>query len=105
MMIHESQHVTFKEVTINKHSLLITDEKLAQYWTVQSSVAHDTLKVTTQTFILNVVPPIERRCRSKNVMLKCNRLQCKMYSDTFFSNQPSLLGNKCRQLLFVTDFG
>jgi hypothetical protein len=37
-------------------------------------------------------------------MLKYNRLQHKMYSDTFFSNLPSVRRNKHGQL-FLTDFG
>ena len=48
--------------------------------------------------------PIERRFRTKNVMLKYNRLNCRLYSDTFFSNVKSIQGHSCGQL-FVTDFG
>ena len=47
--------------------------------------------------------PVERRFRTKNVMLRYNRLKCKLYSDTFFSNVNSIQGHKCGQL-FVTEF-
>lgn len=67
-------------------------------------VANDTLKSTTQEFIRNSLHPIERRYRTKNAMLRYNRLSCQIYSDTFFANCSSLTGNKCAQL-FVTDFG
>jgi hypothetical protein len=37
-------------------------------------------------------------------MLRYNHLKCTFYSDTFFSDQTTILQNKCAQL-FVSDFG
>jgi len=81
-----------------------SEEQLANTWTVPILVAKDTLKATTQEFIHSSLHPIERRFRTKNAMLHYNRLSCQIYSDTFFANCTSLIGNKCAQL-FVTDFG
>jgi hypothetical protein len=103
LMFNLSQEKSYGEMQTKKQSLFVSKEHLTQNLAVPITVARDTVKATTQEFIRSAVHPIERRYRTKNAMLKYNRLQCKMYSDTFFSNSPSLLGNKCGQL-FVTDF-
>jgi hypothetical protein len=82
----------------------LSDATLAKRWAIGQQIAHETMKCTTQAFIRSAIHPIERRYRTKNQMLRYNRLNCTFYSDTFFSNKMSLLGNKCGQL-FVTDFG
>jgi hypothetical protein len=78
--------------------------ELAQKWAIGQAVAKETIKATKQNFIRSALHPIERRFRTKQVMLKYNRLNCKFYSDMFFSDQQSILSNKCGQL-FVSDFG
>jgi hypothetical protein len=93
-----------KEVTTMNRKNLQSAEQLANTWAIPITMANNTLKATTQEFIRSALHPIERRFRTKNVMLKYNRLNCKVYSDTFFSNHISLSGNKCAQL-FVTNFG
>jgi hypothetical protein len=52
----------------------------------------------------NALHPIERRFRTKNMVLRYNQLSCHFTSDTFFSNVKSILQNNCAQL-FMTDFG
>jgi hypothetical protein len=87
-----------------KKDLFLSHKELSNRWAIPEATAKQTLQVTTQTFIRNVQLPIERRSRTKNVMLKYNRLKCRMYSNTFFSNIVSIQGHKCGQL-FTTDFG
>jgi len=47
---------------------------------------------------------VERRFKTKAAMLRYNQLKCRFYSDTFFSQEKSVLNNTCGQL-FVTPFG
>jgi len=93
-----------QEVKTKAKGLFVSHEELSKRWAVPEVIAQETIKVTTQTFIRNAQLPVERRYRTKNVMLKYNRLKCRMYSDTFFSNITSIHGHKCGQL-FTTDFG
>jgi hypothetical protein len=93
-----------QEVKVKSKGLFVSHEELSTRWAVSQTVAKETVKKTTQTFIRIAQLPIERRYRTKNVILKYNRLKCRLYSDTFFSNVTSTQGNKCGQL-FATDFG
>jgi hypothetical protein len=96
--------INMSQVNVKDKSLFLSSEQLARTWAIPESIARDTIKATTQNFIRSALHPIERRFRTKNTMLRYNQLQIKMYSDTFFSNCTSILGNKCAQL-FVSDFG
>ena len=95
---------TISQLQTSKKDNFIESQQLAQDWATTTNMAKSTLKATTQDFIRGAIHPIGRRFCTKNLMLRYNRLSCKMYSDTFFSGNPSILGNKCGQL-FVTDFG
>jgi hypothetical protein len=88
----------------NKKRLVYEHEELAKRWAIGHTAALDTVKATTQNWIRSTLHLIERRFRTKHTMLRYNRLDCKFYSDTFFSDCSSVLGNKCGQL-FVSDFG
>jgi hypothetical protein len=96
--------INMSKVQTHTKDLFIKAEALATCWAVPKLMAQNTIQSTTQQFIRSAIHPIERRYRTKNTMLRYNRLQCKMYSDTFFSNGTSIIGNKCGQL-FATDFG
>jgi len=88
----------------NKKSLFVQEAELAQWWAVGETVAREAVKVMMQNFICNALHPVECHYKTKHNMLKYNHLKCKFYSDTFFMDQASLLGNKCTQL-FVSEFG
>jgi len=96
--------INMSKVQTHTKDLFIKAEALATCWAVPKLMAQNTIQSTTQQFIRSAIHPIEHRYRTKNTMLRYNRLQCKMYSDTFFSNGTSIIGNKCGQL-FATDFG
>jgi len=89
---------------VSKTQLFVDSEDLAKRWLVGPKIAQDTVKATTQSFIRNAIHPIERRLKTKAATLRYNQLKCHFYSDTFFSQEKSMLGNMCGQL-FVTPFG
>jgi hypothetical protein len=89
------QNIAATKVT--KTQLFVKSEDLAKKWIVGHRVAEDTVKVTTQSLIRNVIHPIERRFRTKAATLRYDQLKCRFYSDTFFSKEKSLLGNSCGQ--------
>jgi hypothetical protein len=90
--------------TTVKKNLFVKEDKLARKWAIGKQVAHDTIKVTTQSFVRNVMHPIERCFKTKNVALCYNHIKHTFTSDTVFANIKSAAGNICRQL-FATDFG
>ena len=66
--------------------LHVQPEELAQRWAVNKMMAADTIQATTQKFIRSALHPIDRRYRTRNLMLKYNSLNCSFTSDTFFSS-------------------
>jgi hypothetical protein len=87
------------KVNTEKKKLFMNEEQLARIWAIPQSVAHDTIKSTTQLFIRSKIHLIERRYRTKNAMLRYNQLNCKMYSDTFFSNCNQFMETKVPNFL------
>jgi hypothetical protein len=63
------------DLNTKEKTLFLSNQQLAQNWAVPILVAHDTLKATTQEFIRSSLHPVEQRYRTKNIMLKYNRLQ------------------------------
>ena len=70
--------------------LFLTHEELSKRWAISPAVARQTLTASTQTFVRNTQGPVERRYKTKNLMLKYNRINCRLYSDTFFAHVTSL---------------
>ena len=52
-----------------------------------------TLNSTTQLALHNLQAPMSQRVRTRLAQLRYPRLACRIYSDTLFSDQKSLLGN------------
>ena len=67
--------------------------------------AHLTLNATTQLAVRNVSAPLSQRVRTRQAQLRHRRLQCRVYSDTMFSEQKSALGNTCAQVFLAGDCG
>jgi uncharacterized lipoprotein YehR (DUF1307 family) len=88
---------------VSKTQLFVKSEDLAKRWLVGNRVAQDTIKVTTQTLIRNVIHPIEQRFKTKAATLRYDQLKCQFYSNIFFCKEKSILGNSCGQL-FITNF-
>ena len=72
---------------------------LASNWRIGKEVANNTLQATTQRGIrIMLNPTLERRYNSNDKMLRYNRLDNNLYTDTLFSSVKSTLQNKCAQL-------
>jgi transposase len=83
----------------------VTKGELAKLWGISLESVAQTLRVTTQKGIRNAIHPIIQRYATKQSRLRYNQLGSRhgrFYSDTFFSNQPSIRGNTMAQL-FVND--
>jgi hypothetical protein len=89
---------------VSNTQLFVNSEELAKKWLVGLKVAQDTVRATTQHLTRNTIHPIERRYKTRAATLQYNQLKCRFYSDTFFSQEKSLLNHTCGQL-FVTNFG
>jgi hypothetical protein len=96
-------------IIMSQRSLLrkshVTKEELAKLWGISLESASQTLRVTTQKGIMNAIHPIVRRYATKQSRLRYNQLGSRhgrFYSDTYFSNQPSVRGNTMAQL-FIND--
>jgi hypothetical protein len=90
--------------TTVKKNLFVKEDVLAKKWAIGKQIAHDTIKATTQAFVRNVMHPVERRFKTKNVALRYNHIKQTFTPNTFFANIKSAAGKKCAQL-FTTDFG
>ena len=64
--------------------------------------AEMTLNTTTQLAVHNLHAPLSQRVRTRQAQLRYPRLACRIYSDTLFSDQKSLLGNTCAQAFWAS---
>jgi len=72
---------------------------LASNWRIGKEVANNTLQATAQRGICTMIKPmLERRYKSNDKMLRYNRLDTNLYTDTLFSSVKSTRQNKCAQL-------
>ena len=76
----------------------VKPELIAQKWGIGLEKARQTLKATTQQAVRSAVLPLKRRYRTDLLSQRLRRLNCKFYTDTLFSKQVSVNGNKCAQL-------
>jgi hypothetical protein len=67
--------------------------------------AEMTLNTTTQLAVHNVSVPMSQRVRTRQAQLRHPRLACRIYSDTLFSDQKSLLGSTCAQAFLAGTCG
>ena len=67
--------------------------------------AEMTLNNTTQLAVHNLSAPLSQRVRTRQAQLRQPRLNCRLYSDTLFSDQKSLLGNTCAQAFLAGNCG
>jgi len=72
----------------------ITPELLAKRWCIGLPKASQTLKVTTQAGVRNVLVPSERKVRKKAPWLKFPNVKGRWYLDQMFSKVPSIHGDK-----------
>jgi hypothetical protein len=101
---HRLEAISLMASASSNRRLKVGAEELSKRWAIGQQVANDTIKVTTQSFIRNVVHPIEQRYRTKNATLRYNHLNAIFRSDTMFSSVTSIAGNTMAQG-FCTDFG
>jgi len=83
--------------SLDRHSSA-TAEDLATRWGIGVKTAANTIKVTTQHGVRNVLAPISHRFRTRQAQLKYPHLRTNIYSDTMFSSTKSCRGNTCGQL-------
>jgi hypothetical protein len=87
--------------SLSQRSTRVSPEKLSQRWGIGLEVAKQTLKMTTQKGIRQVVGPIERRLRTRQAHLRYKQLSNRhgrFYTDTFFASMPTLSGKTMAQL-------
>ena len=99
--LEENVRVTSAIKTEQRHPEVAAHE-LARKWGIGLATATNTLRATTQKVIRNVVHPLHRQYKTQQTQFRYNRLNTKVYSDTFFSTVKSVGGHTCGQI-FVND--
>ena len=87
----------YATITNDRHHEVNTD-LLAQKWGIGMEKAKDTLKCTTQKCIRSAILPLTRRYRIDLMSQRLRRLSTTWYTDTLFSQDKSVVGNKCAQM-------
>jgi hypothetical protein len=105
----DNSYITLQVATTmtSKRGLNMNAETLSNNWCIGLEAAKKTLQVTTQKGIRNVLHPypIEKRFRTKQAQFRYKQLSGRhgrFYTDTFFSNTPSINGCKMAQL-YIND--
>lgn len=88
----------------NRHCA-IEPSLLAKRFGISLYNADLTLNNTTQLAVHNLSAPLSQRVRTRQAQLRYPRLNCRLYSDTLFSDQRSLLGNTCAQAFLAGHCG
>jgi len=83
----------------------IAPSLLAKRLGISTYSAELTLNTTTQLVVHNLSSPLSQRVRTRQSQLHHPRLACRLYSDTLFSDQKSLLGNTCAQAFLAGSCG
>jgi len=87
--------------SLTQRSTRISPETLSQRWGIGLEEAKQTLKVTTQKGMRQIVGPIERRLRTRMAHLRYKQLSGRhgrFYTDTFFASIPTTSGKSMAQL-------
>jgi hypothetical protein len=86
----------------------ISPEELSRVFNIDINTAKSTIQSTTQRLIRSMEnPTLHQRYSTNDRMLRYDRIQCPVYTDTYFATSklgPSIRGFTCSQL-FATDFG
>jgi hypothetical protein len=93
----ESRQMGSAIVSDRRHSV-VSAEELAKKWRIGINTAKLTLKATTQFGLRHALHTIHPCYRTEHMLLRSNRLNTTLYSDTLFAKVKSLKGNKCAQL-------
>ena len=83
-------------VSTDRHSKHLAAE-ISEMWLIGPKRAEATLKATTQYGTRSAILPIGIRYRADH-MFNLKRLNCKMATDTLYSDHKSLLQNTCGQI-------
>jgi Reverse transcriptase (RNA-dependent DNA polymerase) len=85
-------------ITTEERRSAITPPILSRRWGIGLEAAKRTLRATTQAGVRNVLAPTERKLRQRTDHLKFPTLRGRTYTDTMFSNLPSIRGYKAAQV-------
>jgi hypothetical protein len=80
-------------VSDRRHSV-VSAEEVAKKWRIGINTAKLTLKATTHFGLRHALHPIHCRYLTDHMLLRYNRLNTTLYSDTLFAKVKSLKGNK-----------
>ncbi len=109
--VEDTVHITYQwacqlaSQSTSERSSSVTKEQVVEIWGISLNAAAQTLCVTTQKGIKNVVHPVVQCYATKQSRLRYNQLGSRhghFYSDTFFSLCSSMHGNTMAQL-YVND--
>jgi hypothetical protein len=85
-------------ITTEERRSAITPPILSRRWGIGLEAAKRTLRATTQAGVRNVLAPTERKLRHRTDHLKFPTLRGRTYTDTMFSNLPSIRGYRAAQV-------
>ena len=91
--------------TTSNRRCTIQPSTLAKRFGISVYHAQLTLQGTTQLAVRQVSAPISKRVRTRQAQLRYPHLNCRVYSDTMFSETKSLQGNTCAQIFLASDCG
>ena len=83
----------------NKRHHSVSPESLASKWNIGLECSKNTIKATTQMDIRSALHQLTRRYRTDLMQKSLRQLNTTLYGDTFFAKTPSLLNNKCGELI------
>jgi hypothetical protein len=85
------------------HSTAITAEGLAKRWMISLEKARQTIDATSQRMIRERPADLVRRFKTNDRLLRYNRINATMFTDTLFAGVVSRRMNKCAQVFTIPE--
>ena len=96
MHMNNNERLVFATTAHRTH--MVTPMELSKRWNIGLDIAKDTISVTTQRGVRQMLHPFHRRVRTRQAHLQYPLLKSRFYSDTMFSKVAGLGGVTCAQV-------
>ena len=98
-----AQHRLVSSVKAQSASSYLTTEGLAKRWMISLPKAKQTIEATTHRLVRERPNELVRRFKTNDRLIRYNRINANMYTDTLFADVNSRRMNKCAQVFVIPE--
>jgi hypothetical protein len=102
-MLQGTRLISSVHATKRSNDNILTAEGLAKRWMISLHKAKQTLEATSQRMVRERPNDLVRRFKTNDRLIRYNRINANMYTDTMFTNVVSRRMNKCAQVFVIPE--